>query len=298
MGREGGVFTAVDHEFEADGQSPAQQLTTGVQERPFSNPERSSRMAHRIDEIDKRILYYLALDARNTATSDIAEEMEVTPATIRNRIDQLEERGILRGYLADVDYKSIEGYVSYQFVCTAPIPDRSRLAQSAREVSGVITVRELMAGTGNLVITVVGANSDDVNQIAGELSDLGLAIKDESVIEGEYHTPYNLFGPENVPKGPSLTDFMSLAGDAEVVEFTVSEGARIANKRIEQAVDEELLADEMLVVGIERGGDVLTPKGETVIQTGDVVSLFSKTPLHKDSLDVFGTQSQEAGNDQ
>jgi DNA-binding Lrp family transcriptional regulator len=247
-------------------------------------------MAHRVDEIDKRILYYFALDARNTSTSDIAEETGVTSATIRNRIDQLEKQGILQGYLADIDYKSIEGYVTYQFICTAPIPDRPHLAQSAREVSGVITVRELMAGSENLMITVVGADTDDINQIAGELADLGMEIEDESVIEGEYHTPYNPFGPDNVPKGPSLTDFMSLAGDAEVVEFTVSEGAQIANMTIEQAVNEGLLADEMLVVGIERGGDVLTPKGETVIQTGDVVSLFSKSPLKKDSLEAFGTE--------
>lgn len=247
-------------------------------------------MAQRVDEIDKRILYYLAIDARNTSTSNIAEEMEVTPATIRNRIDQLEEQGILQGYLADIDYKSIEGYVTYQFVCTAPIPERSRLAQSARKVSGVITVRELMAGSANLMITVVGADTDDINQIAGELADQGLEIKDESVIEGEYHAPYNPFGPENVPKGPSLTDFMSLAGDAEVVEFTVSEEAKIENKTIKQAVDEGLIADEMLVVGIERNGEVLTPKGKTVIQAGDVISLFSKSPLEKNSLEMFGAQ--------
>jgi len=248
-----------------------------------------TNMSQRIDEIDKRILYYLALDARNTATTDIAEEMDVTPATIRNRINRLEEQDILRGYLADVDYKSIEGYVTYQFICTAPIPDRFHLGQSAREVSGVVSVRELMSGSTNLIITVVGAGTDEINKIAGELSDLGLKIEDESVIEGEYHTPYNPFGPENISKGPSLTDFMSLAGGAEVVEFTVSEGSQIANKTIEQAVEENLIADEMLVVGIERDGEVLTPKGRTQIQPGDILSLFSKRPLDKSSLDVFGT---------
>lgn len=247
-------------------------------------------MAHRVDEIDKRILYHLAFDARNTAASDIAKEMDVTPATVRNRIAQLEDQGILRGYLADIDYKSIEGYVTYQFRCTVSIPDRKRLAQSALEVPGVIAVRELMEGTLNLVITAVGAGTDDITQTARELSNLGLQIEDESVIENEHHAPYNPFGPENMPKGPSLTDFMSLAGGAEVVELTVSEGAAVAGKTIEQAVDENLLTDELLVVGIEREGDVLTPKGETRIQTGDVVSLFSKAPLETDSLEVFGSQ--------
>jgi len=247
-------------------------------------------MDYRVDEIDKRILYYLARDARNTAAPAIADEVQVTPATIRNRIQQLEEHGILRGYHAAIDYERIEGRVTYQFNCTAPVPDRDRLAQAALEISGVVTVRELMTGHANLAITVVGTDTDDVSRIASELSDLGLEIEDEGVIEEEYHHPYHPFGPDDAPTGPSLTDFMSLAGGAEVVEFTVSEGAPIAGLTIEEAVSESLLAEEVLVVSIEREGDAITPKGDTEIQPGDVVSLFSKDPLEKRSLEAFGAQ--------
>jgi len=247
-------------------------------------------MESRIDEIDKRILYYLAADARNTSAAEIAEEMEVTSATIRNRIHQLEDGGILRGYLADIDYKSIDGHVTYQFSCSAPIPERDRFAQEAMEISGIVRVRELMTGNANLAITAVGSDTNDIGRIAGKLSNLGMEIEDESVIEEEYHQPYEPFGPEDAPKGPSLTDFMSLAGGAEVVEFTVSDEAEIAGLTIQQAVEEGLLADEMLVVGVERDGEVLTPKGETTIETEDVISLFSKTGLKKDALEVFGTK--------
>lgn len=253
------------------------------------SPRRSSGRDHRVDEIDKRILYYLAHDARNTAAPAIAEEVEVTPATVRNRIRQLEEQGILRGYHANIDYERIEGKVTYQFSCTAPVPERDRLAQAALEISGVVTVRELMTGHANLAITVVGTNTDDVSRIASQLTDLGLEIEDEGVIEDEYHHPYQPFGPEDAPTGPSLTDFMSLAGGAEVIEFTVSEGADVAGLTIEEAVGEGLLSEEMLVVGVEREGDVITPKGETGLQPGDVVSLFSKDPLERDALEVFGT---------
>ncbi|MFW5919542.1 MAG: AsnC family transcriptional regulator [Halanaeroarchaeum sp.] len=247
-------------------------------------------MDYRVDEIDKRILYYLARDARNTAAPAIADEVQVTPATIRNRIQQLEEHGILRGYHAAIDYERIEGRVTYQFNCTAPVPDRDRLAQAAQEISGVVAVRELMTGHANLAITVVGTDTDDVSRIASELSDLGLEIEDEGVIEEEYHHPYHPFGPEDVPTGASLTDFMSLAGGAEVVEFTVSEGAPVAGLNIERAVSEGLLAEEVLVVSIERDGNAITPKGDTEIRPGDVVSLFSKDPLEKRSLEAFGAQ--------
>ena len=248
----------------------------------------SSRTEYRTDEVDKRILYYLATDARKTGAPDIADEVDVTAATIRNRIRRLEDRGILVGYLANIDYKSIDGYVTYQFRCTAPIPERKRLAQTALEVPGVISTRELMDGSSNLVITAVGPNTDNITQVALELSNLGLDINDESVIKGEHHSRYTPFGPEEVPKGPSLTDFMSLASGAEVVEFTVSEGAEVAGLSIKQAVADGLLTDELLVVGIGRDGDMLTPKGETVIQTGDVVSVLSKENLNKSTLAVFG----------
>ncbi|MFQ3294514.1 MAG: DNA-binding Lrp family transcriptional regulator [Natrialbaceae archaeon] len=247
-------------------------------------------MDYRVDEIDKRILYYLARDARNTAAPAIADEVQVTPATVRNRIQQLEEHGILRGYHAAIDYELIEGRVTYQFNCTGPVPDRDRLAQAALEISGVVTVRELMTGHANLAITAVGTDTDDVSRIASELSDLGLEIEDEGVIEEEYHHPYHPFGPGDAPTGPSLTDFMSLAGGAEVVEFTVSEGAPIAGLTIEEAVSDGLLAEDVLVVSIEREGDAITPKGDTEIQPGDVVSLFSKDPLEKRSLEAFGAQ--------
>ena len=83
-------------------------------------------------------------------------------------------------------------------------------------------------------------------------------------------------------------DFISLTENAEIVEFIVSDGATIAETSIGQAVDEDLLSDEMLTIGIERDGEVLTPQGETVIQTGDVVTLLSKSPLKRGSLKHFG----------
>lgn len=248
-------------------------------------------MDYRVDEIDKRILYYLAQDAKNTSAPAIAEEVNVTPATIRNRIRQLEDHGILRGYHADVDYERIEGRITYQLNCTAPVSERERLAQAALTVSGVVQVRELVTGHANLAITVVGVDTDDVSRIVRELSDLGMEIEDEGVIEREYHHPYHPFGPEDAPTGPSLTDFMSLAGGAEVVEFTVSEGADVAGMTIAEAVDEGQLGDEMLVVGIEREGEVLTPKGDTEVEPGDVVTLFSRRAIEVDSLEAFGAHS-------
>jgi DNA-binding Lrp family transcriptional regulator len=245
-------------------------------------------MAYRLDEIDKRILYYLGRDARDTQATAIADEVDVTPATIRNRIDRLEQAGILRGYPADIDYERIEGRMAYLFTCTVPVPERKRLAQETLDIPGVVNVRELMSGQSNLHISVVGEDTSDISRIAHDISDLGIEIEAEHVIEREQHHPYHPFGPEDEPSGPSVTDFLSLANDAEVIEFTVSEGAEVAGSTIEEAVDAGYLADQMLVVGIERDGVAVTPRGDTEFRAGDVVTLFSRNTIRKETLAAFG----------
>lgn len=45
-----------------------------------------------IDDLDRRIIYALQRDARHTATSEIAESLDIPARTVRNRIDKLGER--------------------------------------------------------------------------------------------------------------------------------------------------------------------------------------------------------------
>jgi trk system potassium uptake protein TrkA len=77
---------------------------------------------------------------------------------------------------------------------------------------------------------------------------------------------------------PSITDVLHLAGPAEVFEITVTVDAPIAGKTISDADEEGLLGDDddLLVVAIEREGDVITPRGNTEILPGDQVTVFSQ----------------------
>jgi hypothetical protein len=73
--------------------------------------------------------------------------------------------------------------------------------------------------------------------------------------------------------------------------LTVDRLRPFARRRSRRGTDVEggLLTEEMLVVGVERDGDVLTPRGGTVVQQGGVVSLFSETGPERTSLGAFGT---------
>lgn len=247
-------------------------------------------MSYRVDEIDRRILYHVVQEARNTDTSAIAEEVEVTPTTIRNRIHKLEKHDIITGYHAEINYERIDDRITCQFSCTAPLSERDRLVQEALDISGVVKVRQLMSSHTNLIIKAIAIDTDDISRIATGLSNLGLEIDDENVIEEEYSQPYHPFGPEDAPTDSTLTDFMRLTDGAEVVECTVSEEAAVAGLIIDEVVSEGFLNDEILVVSIERADELLIPKGNTVVQPGDHITLFSRQSIDENTVEMFQSQ--------
>lgn len=249
-------------------------------------------MDYRLDEVDKRILYYLAADARNTSAPSIAEEVDVSAGTIRNRIRQLEANGIVQGYHAAIDYERADDLLTSLFTCNASVSEREALGRRALDVRGVVNVREVMTGRGNLRVKAVGRNTDDIARISRELADLGLDIEDEDLLQREYFRPYHQFGPDDADRR-SLVDFMSLAGSAEVVDVPVAETAPLAGKSLAEANEEGVLDDDVLVVAVERDDDVLMPKGSTRIHAGDLVTLFSRNGIPGDVMGVFARRDDE-----
>lgn len=244
-------------------------------------------MTYRLDHVDRRILYHLLRDARNTTAPTIADEVNVSAATVRNRIQQLEEQGIITGYHANVDFEQVGGRLTNLFVCTAEVPDREKVAQQVLSIPGVIDVRALMAGKGNLHVTAVGEDMDDLSRIARALSNLGLDIEEENLLQRRFVSPYEPFGPEDTRRSRTMTDFMSLAGGAELVEFTVSEDAPIAGRTIEEASEAGLIGEDILIVAIERDDTVITPKGDTRIRPDDIVTVFARRGSTEDVLQVL-----------
>jgi DNA-binding Lrp family transcriptional regulator len=146
-----------------------------------------------LDGLDRYIVYRLQADARTTSAAEIADDYGVSPSTVRNRVSRLEEDGVIRGSHLDVDYERV-GYQLFTIIfCTAPIPERERLAQDALSVDGVVSVRELMTGEENLHVVAVGEDGDDLSRIGRDLSALGLEIVEEELVRNEYSRPYHAF---------------------------------------------------------------------------------------------------------
>ena len=246
-------------------------------------------MDYRLDEIDKRVIYRLMEDARNTSAPDIASEMNVSPGTIRNRIRRLEEHDVITGYHVNVDFERVEKRLTNLIVCTVPVPERAKVAAKVSRIPGVVNVREVMTGQRNLHVVAVGTSMDDLTRISRAIASLDLEIEGEDLLQRERVEPYAPFGPENGHGTASLTDFISLAGHAQVVEVTVTDDAPIAGHTLEAANEDGLLDDGLLVVALERDGRIVTPRGETTIRSDDVVTLFSKEELSSEMVQRFTT---------
>lgn len=154
-----------------------------------------------LDDVDRAILQLLQRDARNLTAVDIAERTGVSDGTVRNRIANLEERGIIEGYAPMIDYEQAGYQLELRIMCTAPIVDRERLANEALEIEGVIEVHEIMTGRLNVEVKAVAPRHDDVTRIAMSLDELGLEIESEELIRNHYFRPFNHFGTEDVTGG-------------------------------------------------------------------------------------------------
>lgn len=154
-------------------------------------------MAEReLDDLDRAIVHALQDDARKMSTGEIADRMDVATSTVRTRIRNLEDAGIITGYHAEVDYEAAGFQLHTLIVCTAPVPNRESLAREALEIEGVVAVREVMTGNENVHVEVVGRDGDDLSRIGRELDDVGFEIEDEDIIRNEYVHPYSGFADE------------------------------------------------------------------------------------------------------
>lgn len=157
-------------------------------------------MGFELDDVDRRILHRLQDDARHTTAADIAGDVGVTANTVRNRIQRLEDEGVIAGYVPLIDYERTEKAMHMVVQCTAPIHERGDRAATALELEGVVAVRELMTGERNLRIDVVAEDTDEITAIVSRLQRAGLEVREEELVKAEYRQPFDHFGSDALEK--------------------------------------------------------------------------------------------------
>jgi len=246
-------------------------------------------MTHRLDEIDRRIVHALMQDARNTSAPMIAEGLNVSAGTVRNRIERLEDAGVIQGYTATIDFEQAGGRLTSLYMCTVPAADRERLALAARSIPGVTNVRVLMAGRRDLQVVAVGNDTQDLREIARSLSELDIRIEDEELVQTEIRSPYASFSPDDVAEPSRATNLVTLGDGTDVFEVVVAADAPAASTTLGEARESGVLPDRVVLISIERDGAVVQPTDETRIRADDVVTLIPRDVPEAAALRAFLT---------
>lgn len=80
----------------------------------------------------------------------------------------------------------------------------------------------------------------------------------------------------NAVHRPKIKDLVTLSGGAQVFRAVVTERSPLVGRSLRESGERGLIPDGILIAAIERGGETLIPSGATVIQAGDLITVFSK----------------------
>lgn len=149
-----------------------------------------------LDEVDRGILHLLQQDARNLTPVDMAKRLPVSEGTVRNRIERMEEQGVIEGYVPTLNYERAGFPLEVVFTCTAPVDRQAELAEAALQAHRIINVREMMAGEGNVEVIGIATSLSEVMDIATRLTELGLEIERQRLTLDEHVQPFNHFGAD------------------------------------------------------------------------------------------------------
>jgi len=72
-----------------------------------------------------------------------------------------------------------------------------------------------------------------------------------------------------------VQDFALLPEGAQIFRLKVAEGSPLVDRSISESRQRELIPDSMQILAVSRDGKQTIPEGETVIQEGDILTVFS-----------------------
>lgn len=136
----------------------------------------------------------LQMDARNRTTEEIGEEVGLAGSTVAARIADLEESGIIEGYIPVLNYEKA-GYGQHLVAkATLPVEDTEPPLDELLQVDNVVSVRRFLTDDENLSVELVGRSQETIEESIEKLQTLGVEIIDTEIVVEEIQLPFDSFG--------------------------------------------------------------------------------------------------------
>ena len=151
-----------------------------------------------LDRTDRRILHWLQTNVEELTNEEIGERVGVSSTTVGERITNLEERGVIVSYDAQIDYERAGIPHHLLLFCSVPVSRRESVVADLLEHPVVVDVRELLSGTENVHVEVVGTSLDEIRDAVETMEADGVTVERSEVVVDEQRRPFGGLGSREV----------------------------------------------------------------------------------------------------
>ncbi len=143
-----------------------------------------------LDQLDLRIIRSLNQDGRKPFKT-IAEELDVSDATIRKRVKRMQDDGVIKKFMVLLDYR-LMGKVVKAFIGLKISPANIQSVVEKLECLADVHVLYRTTGSSDLFLEVIFSDLDELNSfLASELNINGIIETEVNVVIGPYkRCPY------------------------------------------------------------------------------------------------------------
>ena len=151
---------------------------------------------HPVDDVDRALLELLARDARIT-NQRLADRVGVAPSTALARLRSLRDRGVIRGYHAEVDLAALGRPLQALIAVRLAVHARDQIddfTSAVRELPGVLMVFHL-TGVTDYLVWVAAADAQDLREfVVDHLATHPSVAHAETSLIYEYHRGPGIWG--------------------------------------------------------------------------------------------------------
>ncbi|MCC6013346.1 MAG: Lrp/AsnC family transcriptional regulator [Candidatus Verstraetearchaeota archaeon] len=131
-----------------------------------------------LDEIDLKIISILKNDSRTPYTK-IAEELHISEAAVRKRVEKLKNEGIIKKFTIEVDLgERIQALILISVLPSYPNPT---IAQAIKKINGIEKVYEV-AGEVDIIAIASGRSIHEINKYIDDIRKIEGIAKTSSMI--------------------------------------------------------------------------------------------------------------------
>lgn len=144
-----------------------------------------------MDDVDRRILFELQCDARHLTNAEISEQVGVSATTVGQRIDNLQDAGVIQGYHTSLDYEKAGFPHHVLLLCTVPPTNRFEATENIIDIRGVVRVQELIKGEQNIHVEIVGRTREEIVETIGAIEESGIDVAGSEMVKTEHLQPFD-----------------------------------------------------------------------------------------------------------